>query len=168
MEMAPPIPRHASCLSRCAMHRYLLVLLVAVGACSSSTDPSDQSQALSASRARWNRSGIANYQFTIARLCECTPESVGPVVVEVRGGAVAERKYASGVTVDPQYADLFTDVPGLFDLIDEAIRRDAAGLAVRYNGSYGFPESIQIDWVAGAVDDEVSYRISDFTVTSAF
>ena len=150
------------------MRKYLLVLLVAAGACSSSTDPSDETQALALSRARWYGSGIADYQFTIARLCECTPESVGPVVVEVRDGQVAERKYASGSTVDPQYADLFTDVPGLFELIDEAIRRDAAGLAVRYNSAYGYPESIQIDWVAGTVDDEVSYRITDFTMQSSF
>jgi len=150
------------------MYKYLLVFLAAAGGCSSATDPSDHAEALAVSRARWSGSGIANYQFTIARLCECTPETVGPVVVEVRGGEVSERKYASGVTVDPQYADLFTDVPGLFDLIDEAIRRDAAGLAVRYNSAYGYPESIQIDWMAGAVDDEVSYRISDFTLMSAF
>ena len=150
------------------MYKIVLVLLVAVGACSSSTGPSDQAQELSRSRARWDGSGIADYRFTIARVCECAPETVGPVVVEVHGGEVSERKYASGVTVDPQYADLFTDVPGLFDLIDEALRREAAGLAVRYNGSYGFPESIQIDWIAGAVDDEVSYRISDFTLKSSF
>lgn len=150
------------------MRKYLLVFLVAAGACSSSTEPSDQAQALALSRARWYGSGIANYQFTIARVCECTPEMVGPVQVEVRDGQVAERKYASGITVDPQYADLFTDVPGLFELIDEAIRRDAAGLAVRYNPAYGYPESIQIDWVAGTVDDEVSYRITDFTLQPAF
>jgi hypothetical protein len=149
------------------MRKYLLVLLVAAGACSSSTDPSDQAQALALSRARWYGSGIGDYHFTIARLCECTPETVGPVVVEVRDGQVAERKYASGITVDPQYAELFTDVPGLFELIDEAIRRDAAGLAVRYNSAYGYPESIQIDWVAGTVDDEVSYRITDFTLQAA-
>ena len=109
---------------------------------------------------------MSDYQFTIARVCECAPESAGPVVVEVRDGVVSERTYASGISVDPQYSDLFTSVPGLFDLIDEAIRRDAAGLAVRYNASYGYPESIQIDWVAGAVDDEVSYRITDFALTS--
>ena len=62
---------------------------------------------------------------------------------------------------------MFTSVPGLFDLIDEAIRRDVAGLGVRYNSEFGYPESIQIDWLAGAVDDEVSYRITDFTLTSA-
>ena len=49
---------------------------------------------------------------------------------------------------------------------DEALRREAAGLAVRYNATFGYPESIQIDWVAGAVDDEVSYRITDFSLAS--
>ncbi len=141
-----------------------LVLLLAVAGCTSSSGPTDPATALALSRARWFNAGISDYQFTIARVCECLPEMAGPVVVEVRGGAVAERTYASGTSVDPQYADLFTAVPGLFDLIDEAIRRDAAGLAVRYNSEYAYPESIQIDWVAGAVDDEVSYRITDFAL----
>ncbi|HEX9892689.1 MAG TPA: DUF6174 domain-containing protein, partial [Gemmatimonadales bacterium] len=68
---------------------------------------------------------------------------------------------------DPQFADLFAAVPGLFDLIEEAIHAPAAGLAVRYNPAYGYPESIQIDWVAGVVDDEVSYHITDFVVLTA-
>lgn len=144
-----------------------LVLLLALAGCTSSSGPTDASTDLALNRARWYQAGINDYDFTIARVCECIPESAGPVVVEVRGGSVQERRYASGTSVDPQYADLFTPVPGLFDLIEEAIRRDAAGLAVRYNAAYGYPESIQIDWVAGAVDDEVSYRISDFTITSA-
>lgn len=146
------------------MPKLPLVLLLALAGCTSSSGPTDPVTALAFSRARWFNAGISDYQFTIARVCECLPEMAGPVVVEVRGGAVVERTYASGTSVDPQYADLFTAVPGLFDLIDEAIRRDAAGLAVRYNAEYGYPESIQIDWVAGAVDDEVSYRITDFAL----
>jgi hypothetical protein len=148
------------------MIRYLLVFFVDVAGCTGSTGPTDPATELASSRARWFSRGVSDYQFTIARVCECAPESAGPVVVEVRDGVVSERKYASGTSVDPQYSDLFTSVPGLFDLIDEAIRRDAAGLAVRYNGTFGYPESIQIDWLAGAVDDEVSYRITDFALTS--
>lgn len=149
------------------MRKFSLVLLFVLAGCTSASGPTDAATALALNRARWFGSGIADYEFTIARVCECLPEMAGPVVVEVRGGVVQERTYASGTSVDPQYADLFTGVPGLFDLIDEAIRRDAAGLAVRYDATYGYPESIQIDWVAGAVDDEVSYRITDFTIASA-
>ena len=159
-------PRHVSCLLRCVMLKLLLVVVLAAAGCTGSTGPTDPATDLALSRARWFNTGVRDYQFTIARVCECTPESTGPVVVEVRAGVVAERTYVSGSSVDPQYADLFTSVPGLFDLIDEAIRRDAAGLGVRYNSVYGYPESIQIDWRAGAVDDEVSYRITDFVLTS--
>ena len=148
------------------MRNALLSLLVILAACSGATEPSDPAAALAQSRTRWYNAGITDYEFTITRVCECLAESTGPVVVEVRNGVIEERRYAGGSPVDPQYADLFTAVPGLFDLVEEAIQREAAGLAVRYNDTYGYPESIQIDWVAGAVDDEVSYRITGFTLLS--
>ena len=166
MEMARTGSWHASCLSRCDMRKLLFVFFLAVTGCTDSTSPSDEATALALSRARWFNYGFTDYQFTIARVCQCLPEMAGPVLVEVRGGLVVEQRYASGISVDPQYSDLFTAVPGLFDLIDEALRREAAGLAVRYNATFGYPESIQIDWVAGAVDDEVSYRITDFSLAS--
>ena len=146
------------------MRGFLLFCLAALAACSGSTDPTDAATALAEARARWARSGVADYQYTITRGCECSPESVGPVVIEVRNHQVQTRRYLTGTAVDPQFAELFAAVPGLFDLIDEAIQEPAAGLAVRYNEAYGYPETIQIDWVAGVADDEVSYHISDFTV----
>jgi hypothetical protein len=88
----------------------------------------------------------------------------GPVVVEVRDKVIQLRRYQTGAPVDPAYASLFMDVPGLFDIINEAITAKAAAISVRYNDHLGYPESIAIDRVAGAVDDEVSYRISGFTV----
>ena len=90
-------PRHGSCRSRCVMPKLLLVFLLALAGCTGSTGPTDPAQP------PWrcpglagSRSGITDYQFTIARVCECTPESTGPVVVEVRGGVVEERTYVSG------------------------------------------------------------------------
>ena len=146
------------------MRCLLLLCFAALAACTDSTGPTDAATALADARARWARSGVADYQYTITRGCECSPESVGPVVIEVRNHQVQTRRYLSGTAVDPQFAELFSAVPGLFDLIDEAIQEPAAGLAVRYNAEYGYPETIQIDWVAGFADDEVSYHISDFIV----
>lgn len=139
------------------------LLLLAAAACSDTTGLSSQDDLLNQNRALWGRKGPANYQYVITRSCECLPESAGPVTVVVREGQVDTRHYASGAPVDPQYDQLFTSVPGLFELIQQAVDLPAAGLAVRYNSQLGYPESIQIDWVAGAVDDEVSYRITDFT-----
>jgi hypothetical protein len=146
------------------MRSLFLVFLAALAACSTATDPTDPAAALADARTRWSSAGIANYDYTITRGCECSPESVGPVVIEVRHHQVQNRRYLTGTAVDPQFAEIFSAVPGLFDLIEEAILEPAAGLAVRYNAEYGYPETIQIDWVAGVADDEVSYHISDFTV----
>jgi len=137
-------------------------ILLAAVACADATGPSDPGELLSQNRALWGREGPASYQYVITRSCECLPESAGPVTVVVRGGTVDTRQYASGAPVDPQYDQLFTSVPGLFELIQQALDLPAAALAVRYNDQLGYPESIQIDWVAGAVDDEVSYRITEF------
>lgn len=143
--------------------RILLPLLFALGACSASTEPSDPRGLLIQNRALWASASIRDYQYTVARYCFCTPESSGPVIVEVRSGKVATARYIGGAAVDPQFSGLFTNVPGLFDLIEEALNRPAAAVSARYDPSLGYPESIQIDWVAGAVDDEVSYRITDFS-----
>jgi len=144
------------------MRRLFVAIVLLAGACSDATGPADQGVLLAQAEALWSRRAIVNYHFTITRFCECIPESAGPVVVQVLDGEVLTRRYLTGTAVDPQYDDLFRTVPGLFDTIREAIAAPAAAVSVSYNGSYGYPESIQIDWVAGLADDEVSYRITDF------
>lgn len=143
--------------------RILLPLLFALGACSTPTEPADPRALLAQNRALWGSANIRDYQYTITRYCECTSEGSGPVIVAVRSGQVATARYVGGAAVDPQFSGLFTNVPGLFDLIEDALNRPAAAVSARYHASLGYPESIQIDWVAGAVDDEVSYRITDFS-----
>jgi len=146
--------------------RHLVSLAAAaipLGACAAPTAPDNPGDQLEQARARWQQSGVVSYRYTITRSCECTPEMAGPVTVEVRSGQVASRRYEGGSAVDPQYADLFATVPGLFDLIERAIRLPAASVSVRYHGRLGYPESVAIDQVAGVVDDEVSYRVTGFT-----
>ena len=145
------------------MRPLLIVLGLALfSACGTPTGPGDQAEFLARNMALWARRGPASYQYTLARSCECLPEVTQPVTIVVRNLVVAERHYLTGAPVDPQYDALFSSVPGLFDLIQQALDANAPGVAVRYNGQLGYPESIQIDWVAGTADDEVSYRISNF------
>ena len=140
----------------------LALAVAAVGACAAPTAPDNPADQLEQAKARWQQAGILTYQYTITRTCECTPEMTGPVTVEVRSGQVASQRYETGSAVDPQYADLFAPVPGLFDLIERAILLPAASVSVRYHHTLGYPESIAIDEVAGVVDDEVSYRVTGF------
>jgi len=140
----------------------LLISLLLVGACTDSTGPSDPERLLEQNIALWNRTSPASYQYTLTRLCNCADPITQPVTIVVRNQLVETRNYLSGLPVEPQYDQLFTSVPGLFDLIRTGIITPAAGLAVRYDATMGYPVSIQIDWVAGVADDEVSYRIEDF------
>ena len=141
-----------------------LLALTLVAGCSDATGSDDPAGLLAENRANWSKSGVTSYRYVISRSCECLPESAGPVTVEVRDGQVVSRRYGSGAAVSPQYSEIFTTVPGLFEVIQEAVDLPAASLAVRYHQALGYPESIAIDWVAGAIDDEVSYRVNDFTI----
>jgi hypothetical protein len=49
----------------------------------------------------------------------------------------------------------------LFDIIDQDIQRNAAVLQVTYHPSLGYPTKIISDPIANAVDDEVTYTVSN-------
>jgi uncharacterized protein DUF6174 len=131
-----------------------------LGACGGPTAPERQ---LLAARVKWERARPAAYTITVARWCECTQEMSGPVVVSVRDGIVESRTYvASAAAVTPPYADLFPSIDGLFERIDDARRRRAASVDVTYDPVFGFPTVISIDYDRVMVDDELTYRATDF------
>ena len=137
----------------------VLVLVAGVAGCASATAPDRE---LEAARQRWADRGPADYRVTIARTCECLPEMAGPVLVEVRGGSVSRRYVATGEAVAAAQAELFPEVPGLFELVADARDRRAARMEVIYDPVLGYPTRIAIDYDATAADDEVVYLASDF------
>jgi hypothetical protein len=131
-----------------------------LGACGGPTAPEQQ---LQAARLKWERRRPAAYTFTIARLCFCTQEGIGPVIVSVRDGVVESRTYvAGGAAVAPTYADFFPTVDGLFDLIENARRQGADAIDVTYDPLLGFPVVTSIDYVRAMADDELTYRATSF------
>ena len=44
------------------------------------------------------------------------------------------------------------------------ILNDAEEIQISYDATYGFPNSIAIDYIKEAVDDELSLQVSDFEV----
>ena len=150
--------------------KYFIVACVApatLAACGGATAPAPNPE-LQAARIKWESGRPAAYSITVDRLCECTLEMSGPVVVAVRDHAIESRTYVpSAYFVNPTpvsatYANLFPSVDGLFDLIDEAFRRRAASVDVTYDSTLGFPVTISIDYVTATADDEVRYRATNF------
>lgn len=145
------------------MTRTTLALAFAVVSLAGCRSPAGPGEVLQAARARWAEVGINDYSITVRRACECTPEMMGPVVVEVRDGAVVSRVYSSnGAAVDASHASLFPTVDGLFDILDEAARTRAARVQGKYDSYYGYPTYAAIDRDRLVVDDEVIYTVTDF------
>ena len=51
---------------------------------------------------------------------------------------------------------------GLFAVIDDASRASAADIQAHYDPEFGFPQSIDIDYYANAVDDVLGLYVTGF------
>lgn len=122
--------------------------------------------ALAEARARWAEAGIDDYQFTIQTICFCQQSVVGPFRVTVVDGVTTDIVNLEGGPVD---ADTRRAVPltvdALFAKVAEALDR-ADDLVVAYDGTFGIPTSIDIDWIVNAIDDETTFEVTDFSATS--
>lgn len=127
-------------------------------------DPrSDKERELARNRRLWDSRAINEYHYVMRRLCFCAPESTSPQVITVHGGVITSVVYASnGAPVPAFIASTALSVTGLFDIIQQAIDRDAYQLSVQYDAALGFPTSIAIDYILNAADDEVTYTAGSF------
>jgi hypothetical protein len=160
-----PAPGHTEDCMRhrpSSRHFITLGLTLALWGCGDSLAPRFE---LERARERWAARRPNAYAFVVIRSCFCLPESIGPVVVEVDDDGRVSRRF-----VDPQLAGsapsetLFPTVEGLFAVVEEALARDAHRVEATYDARLGHPIQIDIDYDELAVDEEVSYIISDFTV----
>ena len=144
----------------------LLAILVAIPLASCSllqSGQNDEAQAqLNRQRRHWRAQEIGDYSFTVRRLCYCPETYTSPVVVRVSDGEVRDLAYeGSGEAVAPEHAQFWPAVEGLFDLVQDAIDRDADSLRVDYHPLLGYPISIQIDYEEMMVDEELTVTASD-------
>jgi hypothetical protein len=126
-------------------------------ACGNPTGAADD---LARNRARWQAQGLSDYEFSFKRSCFCDRAAIAPVQILVAEGAVAGVIDTLGQPVDSlDVARYFTvTIDSLFGVVQHAITVGADRLAVRYHPEFGYPESIAIDYLAGAVDEELSLQ----------
>jgi hypothetical protein len=104
----------------------------------------------------WNDLGIAYYDYVIRISCFCLLDDEEAVSMQVRNNAIEDSQLSG-----------YPTVMELFDTIQIAITENADAIIVTYDSTHGYPSFINIDWIEGAVDDEITYEILDFEVTSA-
>jgi len=117
---------------------------------------------LDRNRELWARVGPDAYEYGLERLCFCAPDSRGPVRVSVEAGVVVQRMYVeSGDPVPGAYDDLFPRVSGLFDILEDALDRDAYRVDVTYDPETGVPIDFWIDYSENTADEELGFTVTE-------
>ena len=107
-----------------------------------------------------------SYTFVLEQLCFCP--ITGPVEVTVEDGAVTSAVILKGMKGGMKKG---TDAPEYLrqtinDVIAEANNTEAAKVDVDWPAGQAWPNSVAVDRIEEAVDDEVTFTISDVQVTS--
>jgi len=139
----------------------LLAAALVSSGCHDISAPGDRS-ALEASRQKWAHTGLRDYTFTLRMDCFCAIN--GPVRVLVVADSV--RQVTMDSTGELLNAPWIPTINKLFDFIDQQIARPAAVLQVTYDPALGYPTKIVADPIANAVDDEVTYTVSNVAALS--
>jgi len=103
---------------------------------------------LGEARSLWREATVPSYRINVSRYCFCAPpRSVKIKILRGKVVKVSNNKWYGPWTVK-----------GMFKVVSDAIKGDAASLDVKYDQALGYPKSIAIDNIAMAVDDEISYK----------
>ena len=110
----------------------------------------------------WNAGGIDDYTYTLDVICFCTIS--GRFQVTVADGEVVEVTSADTGAVDLESPDNFMtyDVEGLFALVDDWGGQTADNMLAAFDPELGYPVEIRIDSITNAIDDELTFFVSDF------
>jgi len=140
----------------------VVALSVAITGCGTTGPNADLLSQIEQNRSLWQQLGPASYQYGVQRLCFCGPDAIGPVRVTVQNGTVTSRVYTdSNDPVATNLEELFPDVEGLFDVLIDAVERDAADISVTWDSTTGLPSEFFIDYNEQIADEELGFRIDE-------
>lgn len=151
---------HIRYFRRCCLF-VIVAMIVGLGlsACASDQRESNTSEGEILAKAQsWQGRGILDYTVVYRESCFCPG---GDVTVVVRNGQIERASRAPGNGGQESVSNPLT-IDGLFDLVLRA-QREADELTVRYDEDLDYPDSLSIDWLGNAVDDEYGLTVLRLT-----
>jgi uncharacterized protein DUF6174 len=135
---------------------------------SSKKDPLDgERRKLSENRSLWNQQNIEDYQFNFHQSCFCGPDITREKTIVVSGNTISEAFYIdTSEYLTEEELDRLMTIDERYEYIENKIDETPDQLEVIYNPEYGYPEEIHIDHYREAIDDEVSFYISELMESS--
>lgn len=142
--------------------------LACVGCRNLDTTQDDLRKDIASHRTRWDDHRPAAYVYELRRTCTCSAEATGPARIRVRGTEVVERTYTeSGAPVLAGAVGLFPSVDGLFDLLEDALEREAWQVQIAWDAESGAPLDFYIDYDGRYIEDDLGVRIVAVPVPEA-
>jgi hypothetical protein len=148
----------------------LLALTIVLSACTAIANAGGPKSEAEQARDKWQAANISHYQVNVDVSCFCAFRDEMPLIVEVKDGEVVSLKSATGKELNPsnlQYYERYLTIDKLLNEIEKGFKaadseNAADKVEVQYDETYGFPTTINIDFVEQAVDDELYITVSDF------
>lgn len=139
----------------------MTLTVVAWTGCDDSTEP--QIQDFNRAVRRWESRGPTSYTFEYRVSCFCPLlGALEPLDVEVRDFVVTRAvSIGSGEELSEQELAEVPTIEDLFDWIADALEAEADEIDVRYDEELGYPRTAFIDRIESAIDDELSFEVSD-------
>ncbi len=107
---------------------------------------------------RWDANGPDSYVLTLRRICYCA--TTEPRQVTVSHGIVTDvRVVGADEALPTEQWQWYPSVEGLFDIVREAIEMPAYSLEPLYDGDFGHPIRVAIDWDEMVADEEVTFEV---------
>jgi hypothetical protein len=118
---------------------------------------------LAENRAKWSSLNIDDYSYQLHRTCFCLGDIRRPVEITVVDGEISAMNYADNGKPVPENETINRlSVPDLFNVIEDAIDRNAERIDVEYDPATGIPKQIFIDYDAMIADEELSLNATGF------
>jgi hypothetical protein len=113
---------------------------------------------------KWQTSDVTHYQYDLSVVCFCAFSQRMPLTIEIQDKKVISMVYNDGTILSDSEKEIFKQyrsIDAIFDFTQESMNK-ADEIHVEYDPDYGFPKSVQIDFVKNAVDDELGLIVQNF------
>lgn len=152
-------------MQRRKMKKFILLILAFVLAACTSRGSSEYDKNL----AKWNEANISHYRYSLFIGCFCPFVEDMPVTVEVNNGEIVSITSGKGTAIDlasplQGVVDRYSTIDRVFLALKADLTGDADDVVVEYDETYGFPSNVAVDNIKQAMDDEISYQVSDFEI----
>lgn len=135
---------------------------IAFSGCTSSLAPEDRElERIRAQRAIWSAQEISDYTFESRRVCFCA--FVGWLEVTVRADTVESITAIDDPDVPAWALEDYPTVDGLFDILEDAVDRNAVQIDVTWHDTLGYPTTFFIDYALNIADEELGHDVRVLT-----